>query len=157
MPKLIILVGLPGSGKTTYAEKFSGRYVVLNQDSISGGRKVLLERTKKLLKRGRSVVIDRCNINSEQRKPFIDLAKSLKVRVEARVLVISPKVCKQRISKRTDHPTVNPKMTWVVDRFMDMNQKDETRYPTMNEGIAYIRKLYFCERHKNYHRTPNCE
>ena len=87
MNRLIFLVGLPGSGKSTYAEKYlSASCEILSSDKL---RKELLKdvnnqkhnffifntlykRARKFLKQGKDVVIDATNVD------FLERVKNLK-------------------------------------------------------------------------------
>ena len=87
MAKLIILVGLPSSGKSTYIEKnFCEGFEILSSDKI---RKELFfdeqnqannslvfsslyRRAKEFLSCGKSVVVDATNINRFERKRVLD-------------------------------------------------------------------------------------
>ncbi len=89
MKKLIILVGVPGSGKTTLASKIAERgYDCLNADSIrqelwgnpADQREpervfaIFFKKLEELLAQGRDIIIDNTNINQKQRRPIIERA-----------------------------------------------------------------------------------
>ena len=88
MPMFIMLCGLPGSGKSTYAEKMKNNYENLvicssdaireeltgnvnNQDLNEEVFKVLYKRVKDNLKAGNNVIYDACNISSRRRRHFV--------------------------------------------------------------------------------------
>ena len=88
MPMFICLCGLPGSGKSTYAEKMKNKYKNLvicssdaireeltgnvnNQDLNEEVFKVLHRRVKDNLKAGNNVIYDACNISSRRRRHFV--------------------------------------------------------------------------------------
>jgi hypothetical protein len=68
---------------------------------------------------GLSCVIDRCNVDTEQRAPFIQLAASLGCQVHCVVLDQPLKLCIQRAQARTDHPSgvMGPAAAGIVSRF----------------------------------------
>lgn len=89
MKKIILLVGIPGSGKTTLAERLTNKgFVCLNADSIReelwgnaidqrDPQKVFAKFFKQLediLKQGKDIVIDNTNLNFKHRKQIIDRA-----------------------------------------------------------------------------------
>ncbi|HEY9784132.1 MAG TPA: AAA family ATPase [Candidatus Obscuribacterales bacterium] len=89
MKRLILLIGVPGSGKTTLAKKVQERgYHVLNADSIREELygdpntqgdpvqvfSIFFDRLEKAMSQGLDIIIDNTNINSKQRKPILDRA-----------------------------------------------------------------------------------
>lgn len=67
-PVMLVLVGVPGSGKSTFAEQLAAgsrqSFMRVNQDTIKNGkrgtREQCLARAKEHLRSGASVIIDRC-------------------------------------------------------------------------------------------------
>lgn len=70
--EMIILVGPPASGKSSFSKNFPD-YVVVSQDELGTKQKVI-NATKKALKEGSSIIIDRKNEYKEDRALFIELA-----------------------------------------------------------------------------------
>lgn len=107
-PRIVVLVGLPGSGKSTYAAKFTG---VLSSDEI---RRLLcddptnqsihrqtfatLRRLLKLrLELKRPVTyIDATNLTPAERRPYIKIGKLYKCAVEAVFFDVTIKECQRR-------------------------------------------------------------
>lgn len=90
MNKLVLMAGIPGSGKTTLAQRLIDKgFVCLNADLIreelwgdaSDQRdkekvfEVFFERLEEGLKRGWDIVIDNTNINGKHREPIIERAR----------------------------------------------------------------------------------
>ena len=115
-PILKILVGLPRSGKTTYAERYKGswaiisadqlRYLVYGQrfcavgeDLVWAIRKVAL---KMLLEQGMDIVIDETNATKVRRKAIIDVVKKYDYTIEFVVINTSAEVCIQRAEAEGD-------------------------------------------------------
>jgi len=74
-PSLVILVGLPASGKSTYYFKnFAATHVHVSKDLLPRGarQETLIE---KALAAGKSVVVDNTNPSAEARKPLIALGR----------------------------------------------------------------------------------
>lgn len=67
--ELIIFVGMPGCGKSTYYTEHLSSYIHLEQDKI-GTRPKLFKEFQKVLKTGRSIVIDSTNPSQENREEY---------------------------------------------------------------------------------------
>ncbi len=76
--KMIILVGSPSSGKSTFANNLSDTFKIINQDTLKTKSKCLKE-TELHLKNGLNVIIDNTNRSIEIRKLYIDLANKYDV------------------------------------------------------------------------------
>lgn len=122
MPRLIILSGLPGSGKTTFAKKLVSKltsmscgYEVdhINQDAI-GGRdafeNALGPAGKAMSRNGKYVlIVDRCNARKRDRKDVLDLLHNPeKDQVILVHFATAEELCLQRIEQRFDHLTLKP-------------------------------------------------
>ena len=129
MNKLIILVGLPASGKSTYAKNVlaSEDTIVLSSDEL---RKELLgdencqsnnqlvfdtlyRRAKENLQKGLNVVIDATNINIKDRKRTLSWFKGMNIKRVAIVFATPFEVCYERDKKR--ERTVGKE---VIDKFL---------------------------------------
>ena len=90
MKRIILLVGVPGSGKTTLAAKIAQKgFTVMNADSIrqelygnaveQGDQaavfKIFFERMEKCMQDGMDLIIDNTNANPMHRKQILDRAK----------------------------------------------------------------------------------
>lgn len=99
---LTILIGLPGSGKSSYAsasgqpvvssdelrKRLTGRYDDLSRDDevFALAREIVADH----LRRGRGVVLDATNVTRARRAPFIALARELGRPVRAVVIAAGP-------------------------------------------------------------------
>ena len=91
--QLVILVGYPGSGKSTFATKYLSNYTVLSQDIFnSEGVKQSMTISKftaqlrLLLSSGQSVAIDRTNLSEKDRQQWIDIAKSINPNIIIKII-----------------------------------------------------------------------
>jgi len=138
-PSVLMLVGLPGCGKSTFAQQLaeSGHgWTRLCQDELTGrdafedtiGR-VAKDTTKKL-------ILDRTNVKKADRKAFLSLAFNPKhavcVHFDHR-----PDDCMQRVANRTDHPTIRYGGGQNAVRSM---QKD-LEVPSTDEGFEEVISL----------------
>src|SRR5438876_576503 len=113
---LVVLVGPTGSGKSTFARKHFGAMEVLSsdfcrglvsndensQDATGDAFDVLRFVAAKRLSRGLLTVIDATNVQSESRKPLVNLAHEHDVLPVAIVLNLPEKLCHERNRARPD-------------------------------------------------------
>lgn len=94
--KLVLMCGLPRSGKSTWVKKHSKEYVVVSPDEIRD--KIFGHQfhrnaepfvwafaegmVRLLLSQGKSVIIDATNLNYETRKTWFDIAIANKVKYD---------------------------------------------------------------------------
>jgi hypothetical protein len=109
-PMFIVLVGLPGSGKSTLAEHLeqhgNGQWVRVSQDVMRSRKAV--ENAIGSLCRGemkQHVIVDRCNVEPADRQAMLQLAFAPS-NAFAVFFDMDTAGCQQRVSGRTDHPTI---------------------------------------------------
>lgn len=114
--KLIMLVGLPGSGKSTHAQVYNDYTIVSSDDiraelfgdaSIQGDPKQVFaiaeDRVCNYLSNEQNVVFDATNINAKKRAAFLSRVRQrvqTGVHAVCVVVVASPEVCIQRQAQR---------------------------------------------------------
>lgn len=149
--KLIILVGLPASGKSYYAFNYLKTHsntVVISTDRIKQDIKELQiqikdetkifdemrHRVRKSLRFGKDVIINATNLKIKYRKPFICLAKSVNkdIVIEAHVIVSSIDDCIERDSGREKH----------LGQKHIMDKMGEFQIPTKGEGFNSVEFYY---------------
>lgn len=100
MTDIILLCGLQGSGKSSYASKFSDAIILSND--ISGGKKKTLFEFEALLiqKSDKQIIIDNTNLTIESRKDFIDICKKYDRNINVVYLNSSFEECQKKILHR---------------------------------------------------------
>lgn len=78
--ELIVLVGYPGSGKSTFARKLQRDYGYgcVNRDTLKTWQKCV-SMAAEMIGKGQSVVVDNTNPDVESRQRYINLAKQHKI------------------------------------------------------------------------------
>jgi predicted kinase len=78
--ELVLLVGLQGSGKSTFCRThYAATHVLVSKDRFRNNRRPQrrqMQLIEQALKEGSSVVVDNTNVTVEHRAPIIQLARS---------------------------------------------------------------------------------
>jgi len=116
-PAVVVLIGLPGSGKSHFARRLAGRYpaAILDSDALRGVLFKSPQHTpqeharlfppirvlaRRLLDRGLPVVLDATNLKEANRKPLYRLATDAGARLVIVRLRAPFAVMRQRLAKR---------------------------------------------------------
>lgn len=146
--EVVLLVGLPASGKSYYAEQMKNDYDIFSSDAVRkelyGDASVqknpadvfslLQERARESLFDGKSVVIDATNIISKDRAPYIEMGKTLGADSIRAVVFATPiDVCKERNAKRERSVP-----EYVYDKMMA-----KFEVPSLEEGFTDIEMVEY--------------
>ena len=152
--KFIMLVGLPGSGKSTFTNLFMSNRMnvkIVNQDVM--GRKMCEQSLLKFIKDSEITILDRVNYTKKDRKEWLDNA-NLDSKNCLCVYLSTPKfICIQRAKNRTNHPTIKK---GGGERIIDDIAK-KFEIPTKDEGFSEIITLEDEEDVRNYLKSWKCE
>ena len=112
MGKFIMLVGLPGSGKSTFAKELG--YIIFSSDelrkelwgneNIQGNNEELFKelhnRIKVALNNGEDCIYDATNINAKRRKAFLTEIRNIKCEKICAAIIADFDLCLERNSQR---------------------------------------------------------
>jgi predicted kinase len=140
-PRLIVLVGLPGSGKSTWAKQQGVavissdriRYLLADDErdqnihgDVFATLRYLLRR--RFLLRRPLTIVDATNLSLRERRPYIKTAQLYDCQVEAVFFDTPVEVCKERNRSRE---------RIVPDEAIDM-MAERLRVPTIEEGFDVV-------------------
>ena len=148
MPKCTILVGVPGSGKSTWLQSQYNYYVastdnIIEQivggfdmtynegfkDLINFAEKVMWKELETFVKLGWNIAIDRTNLSVKSRKRFIDFLKPYGYEFDA---VVFPTPETEEWAKRLHRPGKT-----IPDHVLE-SMADNIEMPTKEEGFTNI-------------------
>ena len=152
--KFIMLVGLPGSGKSTFSQLFmtNGMNIkIINQDVM--GRKISESSLLKFIKESDITILDRVNYTREDRISWLKNT-TLQPKQCLCIYLSTPKfVCIDRVKNRTNHPTI--KKGGGERIIKDIDSKFEI--PIKEEGFSDVIVLEDEEDVRNYLKTWKCQ
>ena len=153
-PEFLMLVGLPGSGKSTYIKKYFNQNLRVHssdaiREELSGNENnqdingkvfdLLHKRVREDLKNGISCVYDATNISWKRRKAFLDSLKNIKCWKVCHIIATPFEVCLEQNSQR------ERKVPYEVIEKMYKNFD----IPWWNEGWDDIEVWYENKNYKN--------
>lgn len=129
---MVLLIGIAGSGKTTFAKKFFPKHIRISLDEIENHDRLKeFEIIEENLKKGNNIVIDDTNLTKTIRVSQIMRAKECKARVTG-VFFDFPMLRIQLQNQKRDRP---------VPEHILFKMKNQLERPKEDEGFDYIQIL----------------
>lgn len=126
--EIIVMVGFPGSGKSTIANSFDkNKYIVISGDEHKTSKK-MIKVSEKYIDDGYSIVYDSTNPSIDKRKEFIEVANKYSLPIRAVVMNTDMSEAMFRNNKRDK---VIPKIVYYTFR-------KRFEEPTLDEGFKDI-------------------
>lgn len=146
--EMIVMIGIPGSGKSTFVQKYlvPHQYEIINRDTISTKgdtfktMTLCLNECSKYLKSGISIVIDNTNPTIDARQKFISLAKKYNYNIRCFVMDIDINLAKHNNFYR--HYVSNGKINLIPEIVYNKYKKNYEE-PNQEEGFQSIIKVDF--------------
>jgi predicted kinase len=146
-PVLVLVSGLPGTGKTHFSKELSKRlpFVTLESDVL---RRILNPNPnhgkpesarlfsaihslcERLLKEGHSVIVDATNLTEKHRQHFYDISDRTSIKLIIVQITATPLVVKERLGKRGKKSANNSDADWKV-------------YKRMSKSVDKIRRKHY--------------
>jgi predicted kinase len=132
--ELVLLVGLPGAGKTSfYRHRFADTHVHVSGDLIRSkkhSRRKQLRKVAEALAAGRSVVVDNTNPTAAGRGEFVAVGREHRARIACYFFPPDVAVSLERNARRTGRGRVPPVAIYAAKKRMEE--------PTFREGFDRI-------------------
>ncbi|GLC48946.1 hypothetical protein PLESTB_000165900 [Pleodorina starrii] len=147
-PVLLLLAGLPGSGKSTFSRELLRTspvaWVHVNQDAISDGkrgtREQCLAAARAALEEGACCVVDRCHADAAQRDVLKAVAAERGLAAHCVALQMPLELCAKRVAARTDHPggVQGDSFKKLVYTMAGQMKKSNSWPPAASEGFTSV-------------------
>lgn len=136
VPSLVVLVGLPGAGKSTFCAALaasSETWCVVSQDELGSRADFENELVAALKVKGARVVADRCNVKPEDRTRLLERCFHPEGAVAVH-FITDKEECIRRVAGRTGHPTIG----YGRGRPAVESMAQALRAPSVSEGFAAV-------------------
>lgn len=139
--ELVITVGLPASGKSTFATRLSS-HIRINQDTLKT-RERCVAAAARALDEGHSVVVDNTNADISTRKVWIDLAREHGVPIRCFVFTASIELARHNnlVRALSGLPSLEKRERLPDLAFYSFRKRYVA--PTVAEGLAAVETVDF--------------
>ena len=139
--EIVVMVGGPGSGKSTFVTKWMPKYERINNDTLK-----TLEKCKKAcreaLAAGKSAVIDNTNRAADARSHYVDIARDFGVPIRAFFFNTDKATCIHNNAQRKNNTHREHLSKSVPSVAIHTFFKNYTK-PTISEGFESVETLEF--------------
>lgn len=130
MAECVILVGLPGAGKTTfYQQRLSSTHLHISKDRFPSSARNKQARqddaVREALASGRSVAVDNTNVSAGERAAIIAIAKAFGARVVGIYIVASTREAVGRNERRSGREKVPKVAIFTKAKHLEVPQPSE--------------------------------
>jgi predicted kinase len=122
--EIVVLTGIPGSGKSTMAKSKFANYVRINLDTIKS-RAREEKRILEAISGSKSIVIDNTNLTRASRKRYVDLARKYGAGVRSIYLVCPLDLALERNSVRKGKERVPDFVVKIHNRRIEVPSTEE--------------------------------
>ncbi|PVV02777.1 hypothetical protein BB560_002758 [Smittium megazygosporum] len=101
MSRILVLSGLPGSGKSTFAQSLTfsfQEWIHLDLNDI-GSKEACIRSCTKLIKSNKNIIIDGLNYDHKERRAWVEFARDSGITIDSLFFDL----CKTRVFNRTGH------------------------------------------------------
>jgi len=127
--ELVVLIGLPGSGKSTFQrDRYAGTHVHVSKDLLGRAQRKdekQMRLVEAALRTGRSVVVDNTNPRRADRAPLIEIARRLGATTTGILLVAPVAECLRRNAAREGKARVPAVAIYVTARKLEPPSREE--------------------------------
>jgi len=139
--EVVVFVGSPGCGKSTFWKNYMPEYVRVNNDTLKTPEKCQ-KVCKEALEQGKSAVIDNTNPTPDVRKRYISIAESFKVPVRCFYFEVEKERClhnNQQRAANLHHLHLSSRVPKIpIHSFFKNSIK-----PTIKEGFSEVKVIEF--------------
>ena len=139
--EMIVFVGAPGAGKSTFWSNHFSNYVRVNNDTLKTKEKCM-KVAREALASGKSCVIDNTNPDKETRSRYTKIAKEFKVPVRCFYFDFEKAICMHNNKQRklnTNRKHMSKKVGDVIIHSFFKNMQK----PTTDEGFSEVKRVNF--------------
>ncbi|CAK93378.1 unnamed protein product (macronuclear) [Paramecium tetraurelia] len=140
-PEMIIMIGAPGSGKSTFVHNHLNDYTRVNRDSLKTKEKCL-KVAEQAIKEKKYLVIDNTNPTPDDRAAFIKLAQDNKYPVRGFFLEVSKDLCLHNDTQR-DTNNFREHFSKKVGKMPINMIFSKVTPPTKDEGFSEVLTINF--------------
>jgi len=137
--EMVLLVGLPSSGKSSFCKTYFPDHVRINMDTLKTSAKCI-KKTQEALKDGDSVIIDNTNPDIKARLPYLQISRDYEVPIRCFWLQTPLELCthlnllRENISKGSSPHVPSVAFNTCLKRFVQ---------PSTSEGFSSVTTIPF--------------